>query len=381
MRDLLPEEARSRRALGRKLREQFALHGFDLVTPPAFEFAEVLERGLGALDPSEVLRFVEPESGQVAALRPDLTPQIARMIATRLCGRPVPYRLCYEGTVVRRRSGRARLARQIPQVGVELAGVPGPSGDVELVSVAAAALRAGGLADFAFDLGDAGIVRALLDGASPEHAAQVSAALARKDERELEDALIAAGPRVDPASASALRGVLALHGGPEVLVEGAKLLAGTHALPALARLRSLYEGVLKAVPALTLDLAEVRGFAYYTGPIFHAYAPGPGEAIASGGRYDELLARFGAPMPAVGFAIDLDRLASALRAAGVPAADEERVVVTGGSAEARQARARALRARGVTAMAWERQDDAAAWARAWGFSRVDDLGDVNAGGE
>ena len=151
-----------RRALARSVLDRFALHGYALVTPPVFEFAEVLERGLGTLDPTDVLRFVEPESGEVAALRPDMTPQIARMIATRLRGRPPPFRLGYEGTVLRRRSGRARKHRQIPQAGVELAGVAGPEGDLELIALAVDALRATGLERFAIDLGDAGVVRALL---------------------------------------------------------------------------------------------------------------------------------------------------------------------------------------------------------------------------
>src|SRR5271166_5506340 len=103
MRDLLPEEAAARRDLSRTMLDRFALHGFALVTPPVFEFAQVLERGLGTLDPADVLRFVEPESGEVAALRPDMTPQIARMVATRLGREPRPIRLCYEGTIVRRR--------------------------------------------------------------------------------------------------------------------------------------------------------------------------------------------------------------------------------------------------------------------------------------
>src|SRR4029077_20299252 len=124
--------------------------------------------GLGTLDPEHVLRFVEPESGEVAALRPDMTPQIARMIATRLYERPPPFRLAYEGTVLRRRSGRARKHRQIPQVGVELAGVGGPEGDLELLALAADALRATGLDRFTLDVGDAGVVRSLLDGLAPQ---------------------------------------------------------------------------------------------------------------------------------------------------------------------------------------------------------------------
>ena len=120
----------------------------------------MLERGLGTLDPRDVLRFVEPESGEVAALRPDVTPQIARMAATRLADRPMPMRLCYEGTVLRRRQERARKHRQIPQAGVELIGVGGPDGDLELMGLAAGAARAAGLADFVLDLGHADIARA-----------------------------------------------------------------------------------------------------------------------------------------------------------------------------------------------------------------------------
>src|SRR5882672_9482340 len=162
MRDLLPPEAAQRRRLSRRLLDHFALHGYELVTPPAFELAEVLERGLGTLDPTDVLRFVEPESGAVAALRPDVTPQIARMAATRLFDRPRPLRLCYEGTVLRRRQERARRHRQILQAGVELLGVGGPEGDVEVMSLAAGAARAARLSTFVLDLGHADIARALL---------------------------------------------------------------------------------------------------------------------------------------------------------------------------------------------------------------------------
>src|SRR5580698_8309053 len=159
MRDLLPEEAAERRALARSVLGRISLYGYAVVTLPVFEFAEVLERGLGHLDPADVLRFVEPESGEVAALRPDMTPQIARVVATRLRERPPPFRLAYEGTVVRRRSGRARKHKQIPQVGAELAGVAGPEGDLELIALVVDALHATGLKRFVIDVGDAGIVR------------------------------------------------------------------------------------------------------------------------------------------------------------------------------------------------------------------------------
>jgi ATP phosphoribosyltransferase regulatory subunit len=366
MRDLLPEEAAARRELSRTMLDRFVLHGYALVTPPVFEFAEVLERGLGTLDPADVLRFVEPESGEVAALRPDMTPQIARMIATRLRDRPLPCRLGYEGTVLRRLSGRARKQRQIPQVGVELAGVAGPEGDLELIALAVDALRAAGLEGFAIDVGDAGVVRSLLsDQMSAEHRAALTTALARKDDAAIADVCDAA----QAPHAEALRALPSLNGGREAVVEGVARLSKTPANLAVTRLLALFDAAVGAGLGahLTADVGEVRGFAYYTGTVFHAYAPGTGDAIGSGGRYDELLARFGRDIPAAGFAIDLDRAREALHAASVVAERRARVVVVGSASDRRVLD---LRGRGMAAVAMEDRSAALRWARAWGFTHV-----------
>jgi ATP phosphoribosyltransferase regulatory subunit len=368
MRDLLPEEAAMRRGLARKVLDRIALYGYAVVTPPVFEFAEVLERGLGTLDPEHVLRFVEPESGEVAALRPDMTPQIARMIATRLHERPPPFRLGYEGTVLRRRTGRARKHRQIPQVGVELAGVGGPEGDLELLALAADALRATGLDRFTLDVGDAGVVRALLAGLAPEEQTRLSEALARKDEAEIAEACAMAPTE----HAETLRALPSLHGGRKELSEGARRLASTPAATAATRLLALFDAAVARGlgPHLVADLGEVRGFAYYTGTIFHAYAVGTGDAVGSGGRYDELLARFDWPMPAAGFALDLDRLTEALHAAGAVEQRPVRVVVVGPPHDVHVGE---LRSRGIVAVAFQGQEAVLEWARAWGFTHVLDV--------
>ncbi|MGC4089306.1 MAG: ATP phosphoribosyltransferase regulatory subunit [Polyangiaceae bacterium] len=151
MRDLLPPEAWRHADLARRILKAFELAGYELVMVPLFEFTDVVERGLGALESHEVLRFVEPESGEVVSLRPDMTPQVARLLATRLSSAPVPARLCYQGSVLRRRQERARRHRQILQAGIELIGRDGPSGDLEALSVAVAALRRAGLSDFTID--------------------------------------------------------------------------------------------------------------------------------------------------------------------------------------------------------------------------------------
>ncbi|MDB5221329.1 MAG: phosphoribosyltransferase regulatory subunit [Myxococcaceae bacterium] len=367
MRDLLPEEAASRRALSRTVLDRFALYGYRLVTPPAFELAHVVERGLGSEAASDMLRFIEPESGDVAVLRPDMTPQIARIVATRMRDHAPPHRLAYEGTVVRRRSGRAKKHRQIPQVGVELCGVADDSGDLELLELAADSLRAAGLAKFTIDVADAGIVRELLSDVSnsaPDRAEDITMALAKKDE-----AMLAELVRGLPCAA-ALLALPRLSGGREALEETIKVLSvNLRARTAAERLLKLFDRAAARglAPFLTADAGEVRGFAYYTGTTFSIYADGPGEPIGGGGRYDELLGRFGAPMAAVGFGLDLDTLAWALRSAGAAKLPLDGVVYVGDGEDGRVA---ALRARGVPTVAIAYHDAALAHARSWGFALV-----------
>jgi len=372
MRDLLPEEARRRRALARRVLDHFALHGYEVVTPPAFELAEVLERGLGALDPSDVLRFVEPESGEVAALRPDMTPQIARMVATRLAREPRPVRLCYEGTVVRRRQGRARRHRQVAQAGVELYGAPGMEGDLEAIELCASVVRALGLGAAVIDVGHASIARALLEPLPAALAAEVSDALGQKDGARVAR-LLDGRP-----NAGALAALSDLHGGGPGDVSGAALfgraapvIAGTSAESPLRELQSLWTAATTnddLASMLRLDLGEVRGFAYYTGVIFHVLAPGPGEPVGAGGRYDDLLARFDAPMAAIGFALNLDSVAWARETASVPDAVAPRAVVLR-SVDAARGVVAALRDRGTAAVVHD-DEGADAFAVAWRYTHV-----------
>ncbi len=361
MRDLLPEEAANRRALSRAVLGRFALFGYRIVTPPIFELAHVIERGLGTAAASDVLRFIEPESGDVAVLRPDMTPQIARIVATRMRDHAPPYRLAYEGTVVRRRSGRAKKHRQVPQVGVELCGVEGGGGDLELLELAADTLRAAGLSKFTIDISDAGIVRELLADVPADRAEGVTLALAKKDEATLAERVKGL------TSAAALLALPRLSGGREALEETTKVLSTKpKARAAAERLLALFDAAVARGlgPFLTADAGEVRGFAYYTGTTFSIYAEGPGEPIGAGGRYDELLSRFGAPMPAVGFGLDLDALAWSLRAAGAPSVSHEGVVYVGPPDDGRVA---ALRARGIPTVAVATHDAALAHARSWRF--------------
>src|SRR3954469_8222846 len=227
MRDFLPPDARRLSELARRLLGRFELFGYELVTLPVFEYESVLERGLGALDPEEVLRFVEPETGEVVALRPDMTPQLARVVSTRLAQAPPPIRLSYQGSVLRRRRERARRHRQIFQAGIELIGLDGPSGDLEALHVACSAARAVGLDDFVLDLGHARIAFALLEGVEPVRQRAAVEALHLKDRAELE--LAARGAGLGQKEQAALAELSELHGGPEVLTAARALLSGTRA--------------------------------------------------------------------------------------------------------------------------------------------------------
>jgi ATP phosphoribosyltransferase regulatory subunit len=365
MRDLLPPEAYRHADLGRRLVRSFELHAYELVTLPLFEFAEVVERGLASLDPNDVLRFVEPESGAVVSLRPDMTPQIARLVATRLGELPGPVRLCYQGSVLRRLRQRARRHRQIPQAGFELIGAGGPAGDIELLSVAAASARAAELDEFVIDLGHAGIAGALVETLEPEAAREILEALEVKDESEV--ARRAARAKLDAAERSALAALPALHGGEEVWAPAERALAGTRAEAALRELKQLWDASrsLELAPRVLVDLGETRDLDYYTGALVHIHAEGPGRPIGSGGRYDGLLGRFGAPRPAVGFAFGLDDVAWALERAGKLRPLPARVLVAGDAPALEQA----LRLAGVAAV---RAPDGSVedYARAFRFSHV-----------
>lgn len=370
MRDLLPPEAAARAWLTGRLTRRFEAWGYERVTTPPFEHAEVIERGLETVDRRDLLRFVEPESGEVALLRPDITPQIARIVATRLSERPPPFRLCYAGSLIRQRRGRARKQRQIAQTGVELIGDASPDADAEVVALAAHALETVGLEDFRIELHLVGTIRDALrevpDAARPD----AELALVRKDAADLARVLDAS--EVARATRRRLLGAIELYGDASVLREATRVF-GPSARPALRGLAAVIERLEQRGlgSKLALDLGEVRDASYYTGVSFTLLAHGPGEPLGSGGRYDGLLGRFGAPAPATGFGLDLSNVEWALRMAGrtpVPPRPV-RFVVAGASAAERERVTSALREAGLTAagLGVRSLSRALDYARAWGY--------------
>ncbi|HEY2904246.1 MAG TPA: ATP phosphoribosyltransferase regulatory subunit [Polyangia bacterium] len=385
MRDFAPAAAASRRRIAETLLGVFERWGFARVITPAFEYEDVLALGLGEAGRAAAIRFVEPSSGQVVALRPDITPQIARLIATRYRDEGGAIRLCYEGTVVRLERG-ARGQRELIQAGVELAGVAGPHGDAEMIALGAAALQAAGLGTPTIDLGHLGLAREVLDAVDLPDGAREEARLCigKRDGAGLEEILRAAR---GPKSASAFAALLpSLSGPPSILADARKRAPTAGIKRALAQLQAIVDAVAARTfdARVHVDLGEVRGFDYYTGVRVQGFVAGAPDAVLAGGRYDDLLGRYGRPSPAVGFAIDVEAAAAALDARAQQenggATDGGNVNLNGnggvlvvGPVAAAQRLANELRAKGKRAAAEPcglRGDELDAYAKRWGFGAV-----------
>jgi ATP phosphoribosyltransferase regulatory subunit len=309
-RDVLPDEMRERHGVVAALRDVFTQHGYGEVSTPAVEYASVLERAgvAGAGDAARPRFRTVDEHGNTLVLRSDMTVPIARLVGSRFADAPAPIRLsyvahCYRGIV----PGRGE-ARELLQAGIELCGAGGPEGTAEALTVLVGGLRAIGLDGARVAVGDAAIFPALLEavGIAEELRAGVLHELATRDMVGLERQLRAA---TDEATAVLLLDVAGRRGGPELLdaLTDARVRAAASGLIELVE--RLDEDI---VSHLILDLGLTRKLGYYTGAVFEVYAPGQGHAIGGGGRYDDLLGRFGRPLPAVGFALDVDALHTAL---------------------------------------------------------------------
>lgn len=368
--DLLPPEAQVRRALAQRVIGSFERAGYELVVPPTFEHADVVARG-NEIDSRDLLRFVEPESGEVAVMRPDITPQIARIVATQLQELPGPYRLCYEGRITRRRRGRARRHQQISQAGVECVGVPGIEGDAEVLTLAIDALQSGGLTQFRVELSEVRLVRSLVQSLELGDRDAVLGALARKDQAELR--ALASKLGIAKRTLTRLERLMDGYGELPVLRAAARKLDWDEARSAVRGLLALADRLdaLGLAKHLVVDLGEVRGLGYYTGVSFNILADGPGEALGGGGRYDGLLERFGRKAPATGFAIDLGNLQWTLARQGADAVEHRatKLVVCGGSETRRDGLARQLRDAGMIAatLGTGGARDWLAFARAWRY--------------
>jgi ATP phosphoribosyltransferase regulatory subunit len=305
-RDILPEEMRELRALQRRLAEVFERYGYGEVATPTVEYDAVLALGDSRGAPA-AHRFFD-ESGELVALRTDMTVPIARLVADRYADAEPPFRLFYNARAYRAVRPQRGQAREFFQSGIELVGVPGAEGTAEVIEVLSEALDAAGLGRAVIGMGHAALYRDLLAefGVVEEAAAAVLDRLAAHDlvglERELEELPLGAEARRTLAAIPSLRG------GPECLERAREL--GEPVRRATDRLATTYAALRERGVAdrVQLDLGLLRNLGYYTGTILEVYDPALGHVLGGGGRYDELMGRFGRPLPAVGFALHLERV-------------------------------------------------------------------------
>jgi ATP phosphoribosyltransferase regulatory subunit len=306
-RDILPTEMRELRRLQGALSEVFERYGYGEVATPTIEYDEVLARGDERGAPA-AYRFFDAD-GQLLAMRTDMTVPIARLVATRLASQAPPFRLSYVANAYRAVRPQRGQMREFAQAGVELIGAEAPGGTAEVIEVLSAALDAAGLTRAVIGLGDADLYRQLLAelDVAGKHRGAILELLATHDlvglEREV-DALA-----LDPRERETLLRLPNLRGGAEVL-EAARELGGAAVERATKRLAATYAALRdRGVEGrISLDLGLLRDLGYYTGAILEVYDPALGHVLGGGGRYDELVGRFGRALPAAGFALYLERV-------------------------------------------------------------------------
>ena len=318
----LPDEVARKRHVERALLDVFERWGYREIITPTFEYFEVLSAGTDVALQENMFKFVDRDTGRVLALRADITPQIARIVATRLRDAPKPIRLAYVTNVFRDDDSQVSRYREIYQAGVELLGLDKPEAEVEVIAMAIEGLRALGLQRFQIDLGHPDFFRGLADesGVSPSAEGELRTALSRKDTSTLER--LVGELKIPDAVGEALLALPGLVGHEEVLDRAASFAANARSARALANLAEVYRllAIYGLADTVLLDLGEVRGFDYYSGMHFDTYVAGFGASLAAGGRYDHMLARFGYDCPAVGFAFDVARALDVMQAQGVPVA-------------------------------------------------------------
>lgn len=309
MHDLLPPEAEIEAQVVARLMATLGAHGYERVKPPLVEFEETLFSGAGAAMAIATFRLMDPVSHRMIGVRADVTPQIARIAATRLRDAPRPLRLSYAGQVLRVTGSEIRPERQVGQVGAELIGAQGSAADVEAIAVAGEALGALGVPHISADITLPTLVSAIADAYSivGPRAALLRTALDHKD---------AAAVSAVAGEAGELMGRLLAAAGP---AEDALTALGRLDLPERARaervrLGAVLGGLAAAAPELkvTVDPVENRGFEYHTGISFTFFSatPGPIGELGRGGRYqagDPL-----APEPATGFTLYTDTILQTL---------------------------------------------------------------------
>jgi ATP phosphoribosyltransferase regulatory subunit len=306
--EILPPHAAEVEKLCRQILDQFRVWGYELVMPPLIEYLDSLLTGTGEALDLQTFKITDQLSGRSMGIRADMTPQVARIDA-HIINNEHPTRLCYLGTVIHARPTGHGATRAPMQIGAELHGHAGAESDAEILCLMLNTLNLTGLKNIHVDLGHVGIYRGLLKKIelSAEQELTLFDALQRKAKAEIKEML--AQWSVPDDVANMIVGLVELNGDISVIAEARQSLTGAskevlNCLDELENISTLVFRQIKDAP-LYFDLAELRGYQYYTGFTFAAYVPGEGRGIAFGGRYDDVGKAFGRARPATGFSTDV----------------------------------------------------------------------------
>ena len=312
VRDIYGSEFVQKFELQQLLYRVLAGRGYQGIETPTFEFFDVFSREVGTVPSRELYKFFDKE-GNTLALRPDMTPSIARAVS-KYFHDETPIRLCYMGnTFINYDKYQGRL-KETTQLGAELMGDGSVASDVELLSVLVEALQAAGLEEFQVSVGQVQFFKALLKEAGIGNEAEESLRRLISDKNRFGAEELLADYELSPRLRETFLEMTTLSGTTEVTARARALTENPEALEALSRLEAIYEGLKEKgfEKYISFDLSMLSKYNYYTGIVFRAYSYGYGEPVAKGGRYDTLLSHFGRQLPAVGFAIVVDQLQRAL---------------------------------------------------------------------
>jgi len=312
-RDVLFAEAAEREAVTSAMSAVFDAWGYGPVETPVAEEYATLEAAVGRSLEATAFRLFDMD-GSLLALRPEMTVPIARLAASRLSSERGPHRFRYVAPVFREYASMRGQSRQFTQAGVELVGAPGPAGDAEVVSVLADGLRAAGLREYSIVMGTVQVLRSVIEaaGLTAEWGSAVFRAAHQRNLVEIDRLSRTAG--VPVSVGEALREVPRLRGGTEAIEKAGAYVAACGCAGSLTGIRDTFR-ILESTgiaDVVTVDFGIMRSFDYYTGLVLEVYAPGLGLPLGGGGRYDRVLGEFGAPAPAAGFALGVERIMIAL---------------------------------------------------------------------
>lgn len=308
-RDFLPQEAAEKRVIETALADTFDKWGYDEVVTPTIEYLDTLTMGNGSAVEPHMFKFFD-KSNRTLALRHEMTTPIARMAASRLKGAALPLKLAYISNVYRYEQAQTGRQCEFYQAGVELMGVPTAAADAEVIALAIAAMRQGGLQNFQICLGQVEFINGVMQqvNLSQEKQNEIKYAMEKRD-------LVGLANIIDqtdlPKNAKdILKKIPVLHGKEEILKKAYEMVVNEQSKRALDNLQEIYNllKVYGVAEYVSFDLGVIRDFGYYTGMVFEAYAPGLGFPVCGGGRYDHMLSDFGNACPATGFALGIERI-------------------------------------------------------------------------